>query len=520
MCETEAWLALLRSAGLTPWRADGETIELLGDEVGGGDGLPTGRRLPLRTLFGEARGQVRSWLAGAGDGAATFTLSGRAGGERVEMLRGPACPEGLYGSIRSKGRHPGRAECGRDLMEAMIGSVRTGAPLSLVLVGIRDFDLLRFGCGQLNADGLFDDIAERLSHAAGGATVYEVDGLCLGLILRLGPADATDSVQGILEDAFAAPLELDGLYHRLAVRAGVAVFPADGVSVQELVHGAALALSASLRLREETVIRTDPDRLERIREDMRIASGLGEAISRNQLSFELQPIVDLDTESVAAAELLARWTHPVLGRVSPARFVPLAERQDLLMDMTIAMLRRLGRSLQSDGTPDMRIAVNIAPSDFSWRKIGRLIDTVRHERLLPLDRLTLEITETGMMQTADGVAAAIANALRERGIALAIDDFGTGFSSFGQLNAIPVDILKIDRTLAQDLHIRQDRQRLVAAITDMAGHFGMTTVVEGLELREEVAAARALGCDRVQGYVYSPPLDVGAFTAYCHRRAA
>lgn len=522
MCDAEAWLDLIRNAGLHPWRLEGDEVALLARPAGLDDRLPGGRHIRLADIFGTGGADIRTWADGRGNPTALFPLQGPLGGEgTVELVRGPRCGGAIYGTFRLQGRHPGRAQLERDLTTAMIAAVHDGSALGLVLVGVRDFDLVRDGIGQLGADNVIAEVAAKLAHVAGGGTVYRVDTACVALVLSTVPAtDPLAPVATILEAAFDGPMELGGLFHRLLGRAGVAVFPADASNIEDLLHGASLALGAALRSRDDTVVRVDPGWLERMRDDVHLAASLGEGIARRQFSFDLQPIIDLDTGGVASAEALARWNHPVLGRVPPARFVPLAERQDIMLDMTIAMLRRLDRDAQAKGLPAIRIAINLAPGDFSWRKVTRLMNTIRHEDLLPLDRLTIEITETGMMENADGKAASVASSLREQGVALAIDDFGSGYSSFGQLGQLPVDILKIDRSLAQDVHLRPDRQRLVAAITTMAHQFGMTTVVEGLEEPDEVAMAREIGCDRVQGYVFSRPLDVGGFAEYCGRQAA
>ncbi len=156
----------------------------------------------------------------------------------------------------------------------------------------------------------------------------------------------------------------------------------------------------------------------------------------------------------------------------------------------------------------------MSPGDFGWKKINRLMNAVHGECLLPLDHLVVEITETGMMQASDAEAIRIANALRAQGAGVAIDDFGSGYRSFGSLNRLPIDVLKIDRSLVQDVHLKQDRQRLLAAIANMARLLGMTTVVEGLECREEVDTVSEIGCDRVQGSVFCRPLTADGFLGF------
>lgn len=517
MCETEDWIHLIRRAGIPVWALHGDMIDVVEPESAGDAGEDIRWHDLIVPAIRSNLVPMQAWAAGHSEGADSFLVRDRASGATLEFILGPSEGGRAFGTVRRRGPTiDGKLEFQRDTLAAMIAAATAGTQVAVTLVGIRGFDLVREGGGHLVADSVFEDVARRLSHASDGLRVYRLDSECLGMLLPAGPAEGapTADLAAIVEQVFGTPVEIEGRRHALAGRAGYSVFPTDGGTIEDLLRIASLALTTAIRATDVAVVHGNRSGLDRSLEDMMLAAEIAEGIATRQFAFELQPIVDLLSMTVVSAEALARWHHPELGRIPPDRFVALAERQDLMIDCTIAMLRRLGRELPAGCLGATKIAINVSPGDFGWKKINRLMNAVHGEGLLPLDHLVVEITETGMMQASDAEAIRIANALRAQGAGVAIDDFGTGYSSFGSLNRLPIDILKIDRSLVQDVHLKQDRQRLLAAIANMARLLRMTTVVEGLECQEEVDTVRTIGCDRVQGYVFSRPLTANGFVSF------
>ena len=513
MCKPEDWIRMAQRAGLTGWSlADRELRVILEDEIDHPDGLAGAEA--LRLAFDSNPGRMTDW-AWMQDGArGVFPLQDGTA-RRLELMRGPVCNRTLYGVARLIEGSQGRRQFEQDLLATLMGALREGGRGFMMLVGVRDLDRVREGLGQLVTESLFDDVERRLVHACFPQPVFRISGTVFAILGRCDEFDEHVRAARILAETFDAPFEAAGLLQRLMGRAGIAVFPEDDGNIEDLLHSCSLALSSALRSREHVVQRAEAGRVEEMREQSMLAAELAEGIAGRQFRFDLQPIIDLENGRIVSAEALARWLHPVLGEIPPSRFVPLAERQEILIDATIVMLRRMAREVDPPSLPDMRIAINIAPGDFNQRTLTRLADTIQKENLLPFDRLTLEITETGVMQQDVRETFALANALRNQNVCLAIDDFGTGYSSFGNLSALPLDILKIDRSLAQDVHLQPQKARMLAAIANMAGPLGMKTVVEGLECEEEVKAVREIGCNRVQGYVYSRPLSSARFLEFC-----
>jgi EAL domain-containing protein (putative c-di-GMP-specific phosphodiesterase class I) len=180
------------------------------------------------------------------------------------------------------------------------------------------------------------------------------------------------------------------------------------------------------------------------------------------------------------AEILARWIHPTEGFIPPTRFIPLAERHALTTDLTIEMLRGVAQAWKDGGRSDVRLSVNLSPHDLNWPSMNRIVNAIREEHLFPIDRLTMELTETAMMENPT-VAREVLNNLRSMGIKIAVDDFGTGYSSLSNLHTLPIDYLKIDRSFVSEVEMGNDWTRMIGAIQAMADGLGLQTVAEGIE---------------------------------------
>lgn len=413
-------------------------------------------------------------------------------------------------------RLSGRARLEDDLFRSVIGAVRHGATVALALVGVRQMRAIREGAGHVVADVVLEDVCRRLASAAGpGARIYDYDSDCFALLKvdgdTVSPEDWVERTRAVIETTFRAPFEMDCTSFRLYANAGVAVYPTDHQTVDDVIRGAEVALAHARAAGRENVARANPIWLDRARDDLRLASDMLTSITEHRFRAYAQPIVDLKTGATASAEILMRWQHPEAGPIPPSRFIPVAEGHGLITDLTIELLRSLSRAFRSTPPPaGFRFAVNISPLDLTWLSMGRILEAIEAERLIPFDTLTVELTESAIME--DPTAArSIAEVLRFKGIRIAIDDFGTGYSSFGMLHAMPVDYLKIDRSFITGVETRPERQKLVQAIQAMAGELGLMTVAEGIENEAALAVLRGSGCSLGQGYHFARPMPIERF---------
>jgi EAL domain-containing protein (putative c-di-GMP-specific phosphodiesterase class I) len=294
----------------------------------------------------------------------------------------------------------------------------------------------------------------------------------------------------------------------------VCLFPDHGDTADELLRRVQIALEDANDGRTSAAIYrpgTDEQHLRRLT----LITDLRGAIDRDSLTLVYQPKVTMATRSVKSLEALVRWTHPQLGSVSPAEFVPLAESTGGSRRLTSwvlgAAIRQMGE-WRREGL-DVELAVNLSAPDILDPDLGEeILQRLRTHRV-DASSLLLEITESAVMCDPQ-LAARHMQLLRVAGVRFAIDDFGTGHSSLSQLSKLPVDELKIDRSFISHAPLGSDAVTIITSTIELGHSMGLNVVAEGVEEPEAWNLLRRLGCDFAQGYLISPPLaaaDVPAF---------
>jgi EAL domain-containing protein (putative c-di-GMP-specific phosphodiesterase class I) len=234
---------------------------------------------------------------------------------------------------------------------------------------------------------------------------------------------------------------------------------------------------------------------------------LRRAVEDEEMALLFQPVIELSTGRVVGAEALVRWHHPERGVVSPAEFIPLAESTGLIVPLGRWVLREAMAQTRrwEDQGIDIGIAVNLSAVQFQHPGLVRAVtDALRSAEIQP-SKLTLEITETVVMEDLDVAVAAMGD-LGCLGVNFALDDFGQGYSSLGYLKAFPLKTVKIDRSFVQSLADSTEDQAIVRSVVSLSRELGMTVIAEGVETADQLDQVRRLGCDEVQGYFYAPPL--------------
>ncbi len=370
----------------------------------------------------------------------------------------------------------------------------------------------------------FKVINDTLGHRIGDLLLQEV-GKRLKLALRstdmlarLGgdefavvvPSFATRTALEVLATglivAVSQPYEIDGYRIRSSVSIGIAVGPQDGATVDDLLMAADLALYSvkagnrgTFKFYEKTMNKELNDRRQ-------IETDLREAIERNELELHYQPILDLRRNVVTGFEALARWRHPVKGMVPPALFIPVAEDSGLILPLGEWALREACRKA-TQWPDDLRVAVNLSPTQFTAVGLVSMIEEILNETGLAPGRLELEITERIFMENNESTLSMLRR-LKELGVRISLDDFGTGYSSLSYLRSFPFDKIKVDRAFVSDLKENSDHIVIVQAVVSIARALGMTTTAEGVETEDQQKFLTTLGCDEVQGYLYSAPVPV------------
>ena len=245
---------------------------------------------------------------------------------------------------------------------------------------------------------------------------------------------------------------------------------------------------------------------------------LRKAITKGEFELHYQPILALKTGKVSGFEALIRWNHPERGQISPMQFIPLAEETGLILPLGEWVLRTA--CLQAVSWPEaVGVAVNLSATQFKGRNLVQLAMNALASTGLAASRLDLEITELVLLQD-EANTLAVLHQLRDIGIRISLDDFGTGYSSLAYLRNFPFDKIKIDRSFVQDMLVRKDCQAIVRAVVGLAQSLSITTIIEGVETKEQFEAAKNYGCNEGQGYLFSKPMPNSEVAAFLAKRSA
>ncbi|WP_414642327.1 putative bifunctional diguanylate cyclase/phosphodiesterase [Bradyrhizobium sp.] len=330
-------------------------------------------------------------------------------------------------------------------------------------------------------------------------------------VVVLEDANERDDVERIAAHLLAVlgePMMLSGHECLTTASIGIAMYPDHGEDAATLTKNADMAMYLAkeegkngFRFFNGEIKAQSIDRL-------RLEAELRRALDRGQFSLHYQPKVDMASRQITGVEALLRWTHPELGLVPPAQFIPLAEEIGLIVPIGRWVLREAcaqNTVWQRLGLLPVSMAVNLSPRQFADEHLVNDIDLALAESEMSPVLLQLEVTESMVMRNV-ARAVRVLDAIQSRGIRLAIDDFGTGYSSMSLMKQFPIDTIKIDRSFVRDLPHDSEDRAIAQAIISMGKALGMTLVAEGVETLDQEAFLRAQGCDEMQGYLFSKPL--------------
>ena len=419
----------------------------------------------------------------------------------------------------------------------------TGLPNRLFFRDQLDHTLARAHRGEERFALLFVDldyfkrVNDSLGHAAGDAVLREAaDRMrsCVrgkDIVARLGGDEFTllltdvkstrdpQIVAGHLIAAMSTPFVIAGQEHFLNASIGIAFFPDDGVTAEDLLKNADTAMyRAKDSGRGQSVFfepRMNADAIARIS----LERELRHAIDRNEFALVYQPQIELNTGRISGAEALLRWNHPDRGLITPAHFIPLAEETGLIEKLGTWVLREACGQLRkwhTEGVAIPRVSVNVSPRQFQQEGfVDTLIETLR-EAGVQGSLLEVEITESLFLKASSTLETTLAK-LKSFGVRIALDDFGTGYSSLAYLKRFPIDVVKIDGSFVKDLPADEGSAAITTAIVAMSHSLGKKVVAEGVETVEQLKFLRRLGCDHIQGYYFSVPLSPVDLVAFIRR---
>jgi diguanylate cyclase (GGDEF)-like protein/PAS domain S-box-containing protein len=410
----------------------------------------------------------------------------------------------LYDSLTDL---PNRTLLSDRLAHALDRASRGGPQPSLLLLDIDAFKTINDSFGHATGDQALSEVGRRLRQVTRTAdTVARINGNEFAILVEDSDSAAVIHVANRVLAALGAPATVDG--HQVLLQASMGIgFGQMGDRADDLLRDADTAMYVAKGAGKGRYRIFEPEMHRAVLERLELASELRGAVARGEIDVFYQPIVDLATGRMVGAEALARWQHPERGPIPPGTFIPIAEDTVQIVELGAHVL---GKALQQLGRwqrhhPSTYVTVNASPVQFrSPRFVDHVMAAVATAGIAP-SSVVLEVTETGLMTDLNDNIVALAD-LRAGGVRIAIDDFGTGYSSIAYLKGLPVDIVKIDRSLVPSGTAPDNDWEMTRAILSLVDAVGLETVIEGVEDAGQAAHLNALGAKRAQGYHFARPM--------------
>ena len=403
-----------------------------------------------------------------------------------------------------------RVRCEQVLNQAR----QEGDCAALLFLDLDNFKTLNDSLGHTAGDRLLQHVAEQLQRGTrSGDTVCRQSGDEFLVVLgAVADGDAVAAIAAQLLELLALPLDIDGVEVSATCSLGIALYPADGEDFDTLLKKADIAMYRAKDSGRNNFCFYDPQMNTSVLEHLQLITAMRLGFARGEFSLHYQAQYDLRSGWVMGAEALLRWQHPTLGQVSPAVFIPLAEKSGLIIELGAWVLQQActqAAQWHAEGL-SLVMAVNLSPLQMRRHDIDQVVRQALHSSGLPAELLELELTES-MLIDDSGALTEMLGRLRALGITLSIDDFGTGYSNLAYLKRFDVESLKIDQSFVRRLCDDSQDEAIVRAIIQMAASLNLHTVAEGIEDAATLQRLRELGCTRGQGFYWAPALPAASF---------
>ncbi|PTN12344.1 EAL domain-containing protein [Nitrosomonas aestuarii] len=409
---------------------------------------------------------------------------------------------------------PNRAQLDNHLNYALNLTKRSSGRLALMFLDIDRFKDINDTLGHTVGDAFLIEVSKRLKMALReDDTASRLGGDEFILLLPGNDARGAAQVAQKILRIISEPYTNERYDLIVTASIGIALYPDDGTDVETLSKNADIAMYRAKQEGRNGYRFFTTEMQAQATRNLQLVSALRHALENDQFQIYYQPQVSIKNGHIIGAEALLRWHHPVLGNVSPAEFIPVAEDSGVILPIGEWVLRSAVRQLKhwiNKGHPPIIIAVNLSAVQFRHSSLLDMVTRIVTEEQLAPEHLELELTEGVAMHDPLG-AITVMNNLHELGIYMSIDDFGTGYSSLNYLKKFKAYKLKIDRTFVHDITTDMEDKAIVAAIISMSKSLGLQTIAEGVETKEQLTFLREQGCDEAQGYYYSKPVSADQF---------
>ncbi|WPE23451.1 EAL domain-containing protein [Shinella zoogloeoides] len=413
---------------------------------------------------------------------------------------------------------PNRSMLDERVASAIEAADECGGTMTLAFLDLDNFKLVNDSLGHHAGDELLKIVATRMMNCVRASDSIVRLGGDEFVVLISGAMRRGETVEDRLHavrNAVAEPVEIEGRAFQVTCSMGVAAYPEHGRNATELLARADAAMYRAKEIGRDAVQVFTAELANRAHEKLVQQEELRRALARSELFLQYQPQMDLATGRIFAVEALIRWRHPERGLVAPGDFIPLAEETGLIGpigDWTLREACRQNKAWQDAGLPSIVVSVNVSARQFQEKDWVERVAAALSESGLEARYLELELTESMIMEDVQQAVGTM-HRLEQLGVHLAIDDFGTGYSSLASLKRFPVGRLKIDRSFVQDLPDDGDDAAIARAVISLAHSLQLRVIAEGVETREQIDFLREAGCDEIQGFYLSRPVDPRALQA-------
>lgn len=418
---------------------------------------------------------------------------------------------------------PNRAFCRERLSQEISRARRKQLLVGVVYINLAGFKKVNDSLGYQGGDSILSQVAQRLKHTLRESDVVSRFGSDEFVVVLpdINTANEISKVAGKLVESFAPSFTYDNHATHLNAAMGVSLYPNDGQSLDQLLHNAEMAMTRIRSSGHTQYVYYEEHMNSQAIERLKLEHDLRQAVNDDgQIFLVYQPQIDLRTGKIAGVEALVRWNHPSRGLVNPGEFINLAEETGLIIKMSDIIRNIACRQYvewHAKGLAPPRIAINVSSQDLRRKTFSdEVIETLKKYEV-PTSAIELEITESMFVDASGGIVDVL-RSLQSDGFLIAIDDFGTGYSSLSYLGLLPFDILKVDRSFV--LGIGKPAEKIVSVIVDVAHTFEKKVIAEGVDSEHQHAYLVELGCEIIQGYLFSKPLKAEEFEKYALKMAA
>jgi diguanylate cyclase len=418
---------------------------------------------------------------------------------------------------------PNRALCMDRMKYALKRAARTNTLASVLFLDLDHFKDVNDSLGHAIGDQLLKATSTRLQEKIRSEdTLARLGGDEFVIILNeINDVQDVITIVDKIVDSFDVPFSLSNYEVNTTVSLGVCMYPHDGTDVDSLMKAADAAMYKAKEVGRNTYEFYEAELNQLAIRRHQLGNELRQAINNQELSLVFQPQYNLKHNEISGAEVLLRWYHPVLGHISPAEFIPIAESTGLIKEIGAWVLERACEKIAENREQgvEVRLAVNLSALQFRQNDLPEQIAALLQKYSVPPRLLEVEIVESMLMRDVNQ-AIDILERIKEMQIRIAIDDFGTGYSSLSYLRRFPLDALKIDRSFIDEVVVDPDDTAITLAIVSMAKSLRLEVIAEGVETQQQLDFLAENDCDDIQGYFYSRPLVYSDFIQFMKQEQA